>query len=131
MDTFNRSTRSSLEIFRLYVELNQLSLKALSLSLELAFVNFILICTLDNGVMKSIKRREIISLVLTCLCIMNFEVYHNCKFLYCILSFKIISIGMSLNIFSINFYFYSISDYLAQRNLLNIIIATGTLKFES
>ena len=60
---------------------------------------------------------------------MNFEIYCNCKFLYCILSFKIISIGMSLNIFIIIFYFYSISDYLAQRNLLNIIIAT--LKFES
>ena len=30
-------------------------------TLELAFVNFILICTLDNGVMKSPKRREIIS----------------------------------------------------------------------
>ena len=65
VDTFSRSTRSSLEIFRLYVELNQLSLKAFSLSLELAFVNFILICTLDNGVMKTPKRREIISLVFT------------------------------------------------------------------
>ena len=32
-----------------------------------AFVNFILICTLDNGVMKSPKRREIISLAFTCL----------------------------------------------------------------
>ena len=31
-------------------------------------VNFILICNLDNGVMKSPKRREIVSLVLTCLC---------------------------------------------------------------
>ena len=31
-------------------------------------VNFILICNLDNGVMKSPKRWEIISLVFTCLC---------------------------------------------------------------
>ena len=38
-------------------------------TLELAFVNFILICTLDNGVMKSLKCREIISLSFTCLCI--------------------------------------------------------------
>ena len=38
-------------------------------TLELAFVNFILICNLDNGVMKSPKRREIISLSFTCLCI--------------------------------------------------------------
>ena len=34
--------------------------------LELAFVSFILICTLDNGVMKSPKRREIISPIFTC-----------------------------------------------------------------
>ena len=33
----------------------------------IAFVNFILICTLDNGVMKSPKRREIIWLIFTCL----------------------------------------------------------------
>ena len=38
------------------------------ITFELAFVNFILICTLDNGVMKSPKRREIISLIFTCLC---------------------------------------------------------------
>ena len=38
-------------------------------TLDLAFVNFILICNLDNDVMKSPKRREIISLVFTCLCI--------------------------------------------------------------
>ena len=36
---------------------------------ELAFVNFILSRTLDNGVMKSPKCREIISLVFACLCI--------------------------------------------------------------
>ena len=39
----------------------------LVVTLELAFVNFTLICTLDNGVMKSPKRREIMSLVFTCL----------------------------------------------------------------
>ena len=38
-------------------------------TLELAFVNFILICTLDSGNMKSPKLREIILLVFTCLCI--------------------------------------------------------------
>ena len=38
-------------------------------TLALAFVNFILICTLDNGIMKSPNLREIISLVFTCLCI--------------------------------------------------------------
>ena len=32
-------------------------------------VNFILICNFDNGVMKSPKRRGIISLVFTCLII--------------------------------------------------------------
>ena len=37
------------------------------ITLELAFVNFILICTLQNGVMRSPKRREIISLIFTCL----------------------------------------------------------------
>ena len=31
--------------------------------------NFILICNLDSGLMKSPKHREIISLVFTCLCI--------------------------------------------------------------
>ena len=41
----------------------------LVVTLELAFVNVTLICILDNGVMKSPKRREIISLVSTCLCI--------------------------------------------------------------
>ena len=34
-------------------------------TLDLAFVNFILICNLDNDVMKSPKRRKIISLVFT------------------------------------------------------------------
>ena len=33
--------------------------------LELAFVNFVPICTLDNGVIRSPKRREI-SLIFTC-----------------------------------------------------------------
>ena len=33
------------------------------------YTNFILICNLDNGLMKSPKHREIISLVFTCLCI--------------------------------------------------------------
>ena len=36
-------------------------------TLDLAFVNFILICNIDSGVMKSPRRREIISLVFTCL----------------------------------------------------------------
>ena len=35
---------------------------------DLAFVNFILICNLENGVMKSPKHREIISLIFTCQC---------------------------------------------------------------
>ena len=37
-------------------------------TLDLAFVNFYSICSLDNGVMKLPKRWEIISLVFTCLC---------------------------------------------------------------
>ena len=38
-------------------------------TLDLTFVNFTFICNIDNGVMKSPKRREIIELVFTCLCI--------------------------------------------------------------
>ena len=45
-------------------------LSRVQMRVKLAFVNFTLICTLDNGVMKSPKRGEIILLVFTCLCIM-------------------------------------------------------------
>jgi len=36
-------------------------------TLDLAFVNFVLVCNLDGGVMGSPRRREIVSLVFTCL----------------------------------------------------------------
>jgi len=39
------------------------------MALELAFVDLILICALDGGVMRLPKRREITLFVFTCLCI--------------------------------------------------------------
>ena len=55
-------------------------------TLDLAFVNFILFSNLDNGVMKSPKHLEIVSLVFTCLWI-NYYVLFLLSLIYLIYIF--------------------------------------------